>query len=252
MLKLAKMIIISAILAAAMDPAVLASDEVSALKMSKDYCEISVSALRRIHLSVGYHEGLFYDGKNIWVCNGKKGKIWIIDAADEKVISNIEPISVFTEGITGAPGGRFYATDWDEERLYIARLEGNKMVEESSVSLAPAHPTGVIYIGSRLFVITWTHGMGTKFDILEMDGKLNIKNKIAVKRIEEPAHMAWDGKNLWITSWYSRMVYKVDIDTWEILGFFNSPVSQATGIAWDGKYLWLTGTHGDLYKLEIL
>ena len=126
------------------------------------------------------------------------------------------------------------------------------MIEESSVSLAPAHPAGVIYNGSRLFVITWTHGMGTKYDIIEMDEKMRTINTLVIKRIEEPAHMAWDGKNLWVTSWYSRMVYKVDIDTWEILGFFDSPVSQATGIVWDGKCLWLTGTRGALYQLEML
>jgi hypothetical protein len=93
--------------------------------------------------------------------------------------------------------------------------------------------------------------MGTKFDLLKMDGNMKLLSTINIQDIEEPDQLAWDGKNMWIASWYDPMVYKVDVNTWEILAGFRSPVSRTTGIAWDGKYMWLTGTYSDLYKLEI-
>ena len=68
---------------------------------------------------------------------------------------------------------------------------------------------------------------------------------------QEPAHMAWDGRYLWITSWYYRNVYKVNPDTWTIISYFLAPCNKPTGIAWDGKYLWITGTYADLYKVEL-
>jgi hypothetical protein len=70
--------------------------------------------------------------------------------------------------------------------------------------------------------------------------------------MQEPCQLAWDGKYLWMSSWYDRRVYKVDVERMEAIGYFCSPVERTTGIAWDGKYLWLTATHGDLYKIEIL
>ena len=92
---------------------------------------------------------------------------------------------------------------------------------------------------------------GTRFHLLQMDGDWNLIRKVAIKNIQEPAHLAWDGRNLWITSWYSKLVYKVDIENWKTVGVFTSPASDATGIVWDGEYLWLTGTHGDLYQLKV-
>jgi Raf kinase inhibitor-like YbhB/YbcL family protein len=126
------------------------------------------------------------------------------------------------------------------------------MVPVREKSFAPAHPAGVAWAEGRLFVVIWTRGIGTRFDLVELDGELNEVKRIEIKKIQEPSQLAWDGKSLWMTSWYSRTVYKVDINTWQITGSFFSPVSLATGIAWDGKYLWLTGTYGDLYKLELV
>ena len=93
--------------------------------------------------------------------------------------------------------------------------------------------------------------MGTKFHILEMDADGNKLDKISIQNIQEPSQMAWDGRSLWITSWYRGLVYKVDVEKWECVGAFPSPVSDATGIVWDGEYLWLTGTYSDLYKMKL-
>jgi hypothetical protein len=72
-----------------------------------------------------------------------------------------------------------------------------------------------------------------------------------INNIQEPSQMAWDGKNLWVSSWYDRRIYKLDPDTMDIIGYINSPVKKTTGIAWDGAFLWVTGTYSDLYKMEL-
>jgi len=232
-------------------PALAFSAQAQTIKMSKSYKTIPVQIIKKINLPKGYHEGLFYDDKSMWVANGMNGKIWVVDLSTGAVVSEIEPIAGFTEGITKAPGGGYFVTDWTEKKVYYSKIENNKMTAEYMASVAPAYPAGIVWTGQRLFIITWTRGMGTKFDILEMDEHLKLLNKIRIKRIQEPAHLTWDGKDLWITSWFSRLIYKIDVNKWEITGSFKSPVKKTTGIVWDGSYLWLTGTTADLYKVEV-
>lgn len=222
------------------------------LKKSKDYAAIKARAVNKIKLPRWYHEGLFYDGQNMWVLNGKKGKVWVVDTGSGAVKKEIEHVAGFAEGMTKRGENIFYVTDWDEKSLYTVKIEDNKMIPLSGLSLAPAFPAGVVWSGADLFVITWTRGLaGTRFDILQMNERLELVRKVAIRHIPEPSQLAWDGRNLWITSWFKRLVYKVDVNRWEIAGAFKSPVPRATGIAWDGKYMWITGTYSDLYQMEI-
>ena len=208
------------------------------LKKSKSYKIISVKVLGAVELPKWYHEGLSFDGRNIWVSNGKSGKVWVVDPESGVFGPSIEPISVFTEAVTNISGDLFFVTDWEEKKLYEARIENNRMEVLSWADLRPAHPAGAVWAGDRLFVITWTRGLtGTKFDLLDLTRQMKVSGKVSIKNIQEPAHLAWDGKNLWITSWYDPLVYKVDIGKWEIVGAFRSPVEGTTGIVWDGKYL---------------
>jgi Raf kinase inhibitor-like YbhB/YbcL family protein len=145
-----------------------------------------------------------------------------------------------------------FSTDWETKKLYRFRVENEVAVQDGlEISFAPSHPAGVVCAKDALYVLTWTRGLGTRFDILEIARDGGIVRKVAIKDIQEPSQMAWDGKYLWITSWFHQRVYKVDMDRLEIVGSFKSPVKRSTGIAWDGKYMWLTGTSSDLYQLEI-
>lgn len=222
------------------------------LKKAKEYKAIPVKVTKRIHIPKWYHEGLFFDGKNIWVANGKNGKIWVVEPESGKTIGTIDPVGEFTEAVTGGPGERLFVTDWDDKVLYKVHIEGSRMVKESEIPLGPAYPAGVVWNGTHFFVIVWERGIWTKFYILKLDGDGKVIDKIQIKGIQEPAHAAWDGTHLWITSWYSKMVYKIDMSSYEIVGAFPAPVSKATGIAWDGRCFWVTGTDGDLYQLEVM
>jgi glutamine cyclotransferase len=225
--------------------------EAAVLRSAECYGTISSKVVRRVPAPAGYHEGLMLDGKVMWLANGQCGKVMRIDLDTGVPIKAIDPISTFTEGVSRYGDKGYFVTDWDDKKLYRAKLEGDKLVPEASVSFDPAHPAGVAWTGSRLFVITWTRGMGTKFDLVELDADLRVLCRYRMRRIQEPSQLAWDGKNLWISSWYSKLVYKVDIDAMEILGSFHSPVSLTTGIVWDGSSMWVIGTDSDLYQLTI-
>lgn len=227
--------------------------ETPSFKRDEDYkANIPTQVIKKFTLPKGYHEGLFFDGEYIWVCNGKGIDTWGIDPSNGKVISKTKPTKSFTEGMTADADNDLWATDWEEEKLYRIKKLEDEVVIEHEVSLTPAHPAGVVWAKGKLYVVTWTRGVsGTKYHLLEFSKEGEILNKTQIKRIHEPAHLAWDGKYLWITSWYSQLVYKVDVDTFSILGSFRSPASQTTGIAWDGKYFWITGTHAALYQIEV-
>lgn len=229
-----------------------ATDDPAISKTDAYEGNIESRVVREIDLPKGgYHEGLYYDGQNIWVNNGKNGKTWIVDPELGGVISEIDPVGTFTEGITAAGDGSYWVTDWETKAIHRVSIKDGRMEAEYDISVDPAHPAGVIYAGGRLYVVTWTRGMGTQYHLLEYDSHGNLMRKMRIKRIHEPAHITWDGKHLWLTSWYNRKIYKIDPVTLEILGAFKSPAADTTGIAWDGKYFWITGTHVGLFQVEV-
>ena len=232
--------------------AVFGAAQGTRLQKAAGYKPISAKVIRKIALPKGYHEGLFYDGESIWVANGDGGKIWIVDIVSGAVRAAIEPISNFAEALTRFTDDTYYATEWFDKKIYTARINGDRLEADSASSVAPDFPAGAVWTGERLYVITWKRGLGTKFSLIEMDKEMKVLRKISIDRIQEPSQLAWDGKNLWITSWYNSLVYKVDIDKLKIMGAFRSPAPKATGIAWDGKYMWLVGTYSDLYQLEVI
>ena len=233
-------------------PNFASSDEERTIQRAQKYeAKIPASVVKKISLPKGYHEGLYFDGKNIWVCNGENGNIWIMNPKTGKIVSEVIPIGTFTEGITPYGDGTYWLTDWEAKMIYRVNIEKGTMSAEYEINIEPAHPAGVVWTGENLYVITWTRGMGTKYHLMQLDENERMFRKMRIKRIHEPAHMAWDGKNLWITSWYNQLVYRVDVNTFEITGSFRAPMKDVTGIAWDGKYFWLTGTAADLYQVEV-
>lgn len=221
------------------------------IKAGEDCPEIRSSLLKKVAIPKWYHEGLFYEGRSLWLANGEKGNIWIIDTATGSVTSRMEPLGDFSEALIRADDGSLFATEWYTKKVYRVKLEGGRLVPEKEISLEPAHPAGIACSGKRLFVITWTRGLGTKFHLVEMDMGLKVVNTMLIRDIQEPCQITWDGKDLWISSWYTKKIYRVDIDRREITGYIRSPVSRTTGIAWDGRYMWVTGTYSDLYQMEI-
>jgi len=213
---------------------------------------IPIEVIRTVGLPKGYHEGLHHEDGYIWVNNGKGDNTWILDIKSGEVVSEITPVATFSEGITKGPEGKYWITDWDTKRLYRARLENMKMKSEWDISFAPSRPTGVVWTGEYLYVIIWTRGLGTKYHLIRMNKKGEILDKFIIKGIQEPSQLAWDGANLWISSWFQRRVYKIDGKTLEIKGYFRIHIEKTTGIAWDGEYLWITGTKSDLYQIKLV
>lgn len=222
------------------------------LKKANGYKGVPIKVVRKIQIPKWYHEGLFIDEGSIWVANGRKGNIWVVDIESAKITADIESPAGFTEAIIKADGGKYLVTDWEDKKLYEVVFDGQKAASKKSIiDFTPSHPAGLVSIGDRIFVILWTRGLGTKFEIAEFDKNFKETARISIRDIQEPAHMAWDGKSLWITGWYNRRIYRVDPENWEIMGSIRAPFNKVTGIAWDGKYLWVTGTYADLYQIEL-
>lgn len=211
-----------------------------------------VEVIERIPLPEGYHEGLHYDGENIWVNNGRNINTWIVSPRGE-MLGEIVPPGTFTEGIADSQTpGKFWVTDWDTKKLYRLSVENGRMVPDREIPLDPALPTGVTRADEMLYVMTWTRGItGTRYHLLQLDKEGKILHKMRIKGIPEPSQIAWDGRFLWITSWNNRRVYQVDPLSFKVMGDFISPANETTGLAWDGEFFWITGTNDDLYKIRV-
>lgn len=227
-------------------------ENLSCFDLSEKYRSgISVEMIEKIKLPKGYHEGLFIKDGDIWVNNGMRINTWIISPSGE-LKGEIQPPATFTEGITDSSvPERYWVTDWDTRKLYRVKIEASAMVPDMEISLEPSLPTGVTRAGDKIYVMTWTRGWGTKYHLLRFDENGKMLAKVRMKNISEPSQITWDGSCLWITSWYSQKVYKVDPASFRVLGHFNSPAKDATGIAWDKGYFWITGTYDDLYRIKV-
>lgn len=249
--------IISAVLVAMLSfasSAIYAEEaEMQPLDRADDYqSKIPVKVVKRVKLPKSYHEGLFYEDGRIWVVNGKGGDIWKIDPETGSIVASFKPIGTFAEDIVPAGDGTYWYTDWDTKKLYRVKMSDSGMRSEYDITLDPSHPTGAAWTGEKLYLITWTRSVtGTKYHLLQLNKNEKMFRKMQIKRIHEPAHLAWDGKNLWITSWFSQIVYKVDVTNFKVVGSFRSPAPETTGITWDGKYFWITGTNADLYQVQV-
>jgi outer membrane protein assembly factor BamB len=222
------------------------------LKAAKDCRRIEANPVKQLGVPRCYHEGLYYDGKAIWLCNGEGGNVWIVDTGTGEVLSEITPVAGFCEAVTAVGDGTYFTTEWYEKKVYRVGLKDGAFNVLSCVSVEPSHPAGAVWNGKSLYVITWDRGvLGTKFGLLEMDGGMNVLRRIPIKAMQEPCQLAWDGANLWMSSWFDQRVYRIDTAKWEVTGSFRAPVGKTTGLAWDGRYLWLTATYGDLYQMEI-
>ncbi|MGB2630041.1 MAG: glutaminyl-peptide cyclotransferase [Candidatus Omnitrophota bacterium] len=248
-----KIKIVAIFLALLLLPGIASSEEDRTLERAEKYeSRIPAEVVKELPIPKGYHEGLYFDGSDIWLCNGENENIWVIDIKTGKVKSEIKPVGEFTEGITAAGDGTYWLTDWEDKKIYKVKMADGEMSVEYEIDLSPAHPAGVVWTGKRLYMITWTRSVvGTEYHLMQLNEKERMFRKMRIKRIHEPAHLAWDGKYLWITSWYSRMVYKVNVDTFKIIGSFHSPAKDTTGIAWDGKHFWITGTRANLYQVKV-
>ena len=233
-----------------MSPVFSHSESTESRKLEK----YKIRVLEKIELPKHYHEGLYLKGQNIWVSNGQGGETWVIDYENKKIVEKIESVGTFTEGITISDiPDEYWVTDWEDRKIYKVKIQNSKMIKISEISTDSELPAGVINIHGKIYVITWLRTpTGTKYYLLEFDNYGKLTSKRQLEDIYEPAHMAWDEQYLWITSWYSKKVYKVNLESLEVIGRFSSPAKDATGIAYDGKYFWITGTYDDLYKIEII
>lgn len=230
-----------------------ASPKIKVLKISKTYkANIPVNITKVMSLPEGYHEGLFIEGDKLWLANGKEGNVWVIDLPSGRLVKEIESDKTFLETIFFAPDGTLWITDWDSKELCRVKPEGSKLISETQLSLSPSHPAGAVWAGDYLYIITWTRSVvGTKYHILKVDKNFNLTEKTRLSGIEEPSQITWDGKYLWISSWFSRRIYKIDPGSWKLCGYLRTGIDKTTGIYWDGKCFWFTGTKEGLYKAEL-
>ena len=67
-----------------------------------------------------------------------------------------------------------------------------------------------------------------------------------------PYGIAFDGTNVWMSSWYSAEIVKFDPVTWQALGSIPAPGGQGYGMDWDGTSLWVANRpDGGVYQIDL-
>ena len=110
----------------------------SGFTMSKDYGQIKARTISKIKLPKLYHEGLYSDGKDIWVNNGKKGDTWVVDTDSGKITRKIKQAGSFTEAITSK-----------DKDIYVTQNVEDALARANSL----AGEEDLILITGSLFVV---------------------------------------------------------------------------------------------------
>jgi glutamine cyclotransferase len=206
--------------------------------------------IKQIKLPKGYHEGLCLKENSMYINNGENKNTWLVDLESGKIIYEIKPVGTFSEGISYYKDNEYFFTDWDTKKLYLVHIKKNHMITEREFPLG-SYPAGVVVAGKHIYVIIWMAGIKIEYYLLKMDLNVEIIQKFKIEDIPEPSQIAWDGKNLWVSSWLEKRVYRIDEKKMEITGYFNSEIEKTTGLAFDKGRFWVTGTSEDLYLIEL-
>ncbi|MFH0813189.1 MAG: hypothetical protein V2A69_10200, partial [Pseudomonadota bacterium] len=210
-------------------------------------------------------KGLAWDGNNMWVCEGNHAFSVIFKM-------NIETGECLDYFFSPGPNPQGLAYDgtylWnlDQADHKIYKIDPTTKAVVGSVSTPTSNQddfyTGLAWDGQNLWVAGFTMAMNPETFLYEFSDPAVYKmSLVTAPSLTEtattsltiplgenqavPLGLAHDGDNLWISSYNSDQIWKLDPESRTIAeNGIQSPDSGTYGVTWDGLYLWVGSWFG--------
>jgi len=173
-------------------------------------------------------QGLAWDGNYLWNLDQTDHKIYKIDPSTKTVVD-------FIPTPTDNPEDFYTGLAWDGEDFWVAGYR----VERNNETYLYEVTNSAIYKMSLTATTSLTGTATVSLTIpLEEEYKM-------------PLGLAHDGDNLWISTYNSTQIWRMDPDTGEIADTGKpAPNTGTYGMTWDGLYLW-TGSWHSRYIVQL-
>ncbi len=203
-------------------------------------------------------ERLASDGTHLWVGDYITGLIYRVDPARPESTRAYASPGPHVEGLTW-DGTHLWSADWSTGLIYRLAVGDTVLaVTRSFAAPGAGDPVGLAWDGEALWLTTWNPPILYRLDpaagavLVEQPVKWD-GGSLYPAHAFFPEDLAWDGEALWMTDWWTRKVYRINPDTFELLDTRDAGGNRSLGLAFHKGYLWNgdTETPPSLFRLDV-
>lgn len=187
----------------------------------------------------GYSEGLDFSEGYLWHALPKE--ILKINPKDGSVLERFAPATEYSESLKWV-SGFLWNLSFSDDGIYQGQLKQNKLEFRKVATMPEPRGWGVEKVGSELVM---TGNFSNKLYFFNPIQKKWIRTLVTEGADLED--LAWDGKQLWTSSFSSNpgTIFSINLQSGKIESYWELPQKDQCpvidGIAFDGKTLWITG-----------
>ncbi len=181
-----------------------------------------------------------------------------------KISPGLYPESVKDTGdiiqIIVLPEGNNQGLTWDGDYIWcsltgwelIYKLDPDNGTVIDSFPSPGNYPEGLAWDGAHLYVCDNGGGNLNPDFLYKMDpDNGSVVSTLPLDNVGWPHGITWDGQNIWMNSFSSDSIFKINQETGQVLHAIPAPGAASIGLTWDGQYLWTDDFEQDMiYRIS--
>jgi len=198
--------------------------------------------LRKFAAPGQFGTGLCYDGRYLWMADYKSDRLYKIDPATGKKVSDIPSPGFWPMGLA-YDGQNLWNIDGRQKKIFKVDPQSGAIL--TAIDSPSGSPEGLAWDGETL----WLSDAREK-SIMRLDLDDGTAVRIFAAPAQSPQGLAWDGTYLWCADRLSDELHMIDPRSGEVIIVAKSPGPFPRGLAYDGTYLWnLDYQNDEIYQL---
>ena len=177
--------------------------------------------------------GLQATGEGLWIIDGEGGRAHLVSYRDGTVLRGFDTEALHPSGIT-----------FDGTAIWVASTYSREIIRADASSGKTDH-CKVFHAGRGRDL---QNALGSPRPPKPAGPAAERTARPAQPRPPTGAHgLEWREGKLWAAVPPSRMIYRIDPESWMVEQRFPSAGNRPHGIGWEGDYLWCTDTNRNAF-----